>query len=210
MGVSVAYAVVVLLAVVLLAQGYQCHRGRWGGYPRPYLRHNLITPAEAAHIRDTVRPALALSELLADGAKTDAAVRVSETAWLPKDDPVAASILARLRVPTELCEELQVVRYVPGGFYIPHYDSCCDGSQACANFKEHAGQRTRTIIIGLNEGYTGGRTVFPNLGKRYKVPFCGALEFYPSCDPAALHGGQEVRSGEKWIVNVWVRERPFS
>jgi len=44
-----------------------------------------------------------------------------------------------------------------------------------------------TFIIALNDEYEGGETVFPNIRKQYR------LEKAP------------VKSGEKWICNLWVR-----
>jgi len=172
----------------------------------PRVHQDVLTGSEARYIRETALPRLRPSMVI--GADTpQTSVRSSETAHISRVDPVVNAILRRLCVPIERCEALQVLRYKPGGFYRPHFDSCCDDSEACTLFRGAAGQRTTTIILGLNSGYTGGGTSFPNLGQVYRTPYLGALEFTPSCDAENQHGGEPVITGEKWIANIWVRER---
>jgi prolyl 4-hydroxylase len=97
-------------------------------------------------------------------------------------------------------EPLHIVKYEPGDFYNPHYDSSID----------HV--RPYTFIITLNDNYKGGETHFPNLNKTYKLEKGDALFFHNYTTDhletkLSLHGGKEVLSGEKWIANMWINCR---
>ena len=155
-----------------------------------------------------------------DKTKTvDTNKRNSENAWLYKKDPRIKEIIAKIvgpSVPIENCEDMQVVRYKPGMFYKPHNDACVGAPGACEKFRRRGGDRMKTFLLGLNTNFTGGLTNFPNLGKKFKAPFLGALVFHPlnkrQSGPhhLALHEGTEVHSGEKWIANIWVRQNKFT
>src|SRR6056300_885504 len=106
--------------------------------------------------------------------------------------------------PLRNCEKLQVVRYGEGGHYHPHQD-VLDGLE---------NQRMYTFILALTDDYEGGETEFPNLQKSYRLRAGDALFFetlnnYEMKTPKALHGGKPVKSGEKWICNLWVRTHPI-
>ena len=113
-------------------------------------------------------------------------------------------------------EKLQVVKYQPVGFYNAHYDASCDNLRESIEFEKNGGQRRVTMIIYLNDGYEGGETEFPNLKKKYKLDKGGGLLFYSlekngnKCHPLSLHSGTPVIKGEKYIANVWLREKPYN
>lgn len=95
-------------------------------------------------------------------------------------------------------EPISVVRYKIGDFYKPHYDN---------SYK--TAERDYTFIIALNDEYEGGETEFPNLEKEYKLKKGQALFFHNVDNDMnktfyALHAGKPVKSGEKWICNLWV------
>jgi len=74
--------------------------------------------------------------------------------------------------------------------------------------------RVYTFILALNDGYNGGETVFPNINKTYKLKagdalFFDTLDNYNLITSKALHGGKPVKSGDKWICNLWVRKYPY-
>ena len=118
-------------------------------------------------------------------------------------------------IPFEHAEKLQVVKYQPGGFYSAHYDASCDDKKECVEFEKNGGQRIVTLIIYLNDDYEGGHTEFTNLKKNYKLNKGDALLFYSLekngnlCHPLSLHSGTSVKSGEKYIANIWLREKPY-
>ena len=98
-------------------------------------------------------------------------------------------------------EDLKVVKYKKGGFISGHTDS---GPSV---------PRTHTILMYLNENYEGGETEFPNLNKQFKLN-TGDIIYFPNYDSygnptkLALHQGNVVKSGEKWICNLWVHKYP--
>jgi hypothetical protein len=177
-------------------------------YPKPRVYHNFITPEERQHIikksEEILEPSLVSEDRLVDDS-----VRKSETAWLDRSDPVVDTIVQRCLKntdrPTVNCERLQVLKYKPGGFYQPHQDSN----------RQDINPRMYTFILALNDDYEGGETVFPNLGKTYKLKagdalFFDTLDNYELETSKALHGGQPVKSGEKWICNLWIRKYPYN
>jgi len=191
----------------------------WGNqWVHPILEENLINRADANYIIAQATPEMKPSTLISDKAKVDDKLRKSDTAWLYKTDPKIKEIMTKIvgsSVSIDNCEDMQVVRYRPGMYYKPHQDACVGAPQACAQFRKRGGERIKTFLVGLNTNYTGGLTTFPKLGKKFKAPFLGALVFYPlnkahtGPHKLALHGGEEVHSGEKWIANVWVRQNKF-
>ena len=87
--------------------------------------------------------------------------------------------------------------------------------EQCTEFIKRGGQRILTVLIYLNDNFEGGETGFKNLNFKTKAKPGDALVFYPLgkegkyCHPKALHAGLPVLRGEKWIANVWFRERKF-
>jgi predicted 2-oxoglutarate/Fe(II)-dependent dioxygenase YbiX len=93
-------------------------------------------------------------------------------------------------------------KYLPGGFYKAHFDSANSPSNR---------RRIYTVLIGLNDDYTGGETYFPKLNKEYKLQMGDALIFHNfdteyNTTELSLHGGKIVDSGEKWNCNIWIHE----
>jgi prolyl 4-hydroxylase len=107
-------------------------------------------------------------------------------------------------------EPLSILRYLPGQEYKVHYDFLSPNDPDLAAH----GQRMKTALLYLSEGYVGGETHFiePN------VQFAGAagdiLIFHNAdeggkTDPSSRHAGRPVEAGEKWIASLWLRDRPF-
>jgi len=176
-------------------------------YIEPRVIHNFISEDERKHIMEKARENLKASEVDVD-RHVDKNIRVSETAWLTKSDPIVKNVIERCVAltdrPIENCEDLQVVKYKTGGFYKPHQDAFNDTDKK---------KRMYTIILALNDEYEGGETKFPNLNKSYKLKtgdalFFNTLDNYEFLTKKALHGGNPVNKGEKWICNVWVRKYP--
>ena len=120
------------------------------------------------------------------------------------------------KIPFENAEKMQVVKYEPNGFYNAHYDASCDDKKECVEFEQNGGQRVVTMIIYLNDDFTGGATYFPNLNKTFIPTKYNALLFYSlekngnKCHPLSLHAGMPVETGQKYIANVWLREREYN
>jgi len=197
------YSKMIILLFLILILIYFIPR-----YPDPRVLKGFLSDEEREYIIKKAEKNLKPSMISSD-FKLDEKVRKSETAWLEKDDPVVNSVIQRCLKFTDRpfvnCEKLQVLRYEPGGFYDPHQDA----------FKNEKNPRMYTFILALNDEYDGGETVFPNLGKSYKLEkgdalFFDTLDNYEMITSKALHGGKRVKSGEKWICNLWVHKYPYA
>jgi len=185
-------------------------------YIHPKVYHNLLTKEEADYIIKTASDKFQTSKTIG-GLSLD--IRKSENAWLSKSDPVVKTIYERLAsqfsFDIDSTESLQVVKYQPGGYYREHHDSCCDDKQECKDFIKRGGQRKLTILIYLNDDFEDGSTKFPTLNLDVKPPVYGGVVFHPlekdgnKCHPYGLHTGTPVKSGIKYVCNIWVREKKF-
>jgi prolyl 4-hydroxylase len=79
-----------------------------------------------------------------------------------------------------------------------------------------SGPRIYTYLIYLNDDYEGGETAFPKLNIAVK-PKKGKCVVFQNTLPQpdgripleALHGGNPVTSGNKWICNKWIRVNKY-
>jgi prolyl 4-hydroxylase len=116
----------------------------------------------------------------------------------------------------ENVEHLQVVKYDENGFYNPHYDTVTNNDINSINFLIQGGHRVITMLIYLNDDFTEGGTRFVTLNKTIKPPKYGGILFYTfnkqieKCHPYSFHAGLPIKSGTKYIANVWVRENKYS
>ncbi len=177
-------------------------------YPKPVVIENFLTEKECTHIKQSAKSKLEVSTVDKD-RRVNEKIRKSETAWLSTEDPIVKSVVercvSRIDRPIENCEDLQVLRYSEGGYYNPHQDV----------FYQDKNKRLYTFIIALNDDYEGGETAFPVIKEKYKLKTGDALFFhtldnYGFDTSDALHGGQPVKSGEKWVCNLWVHKYPYA
>ncbi len=176
-------------------------------YHKPVVIENFLSEKECIHIKQEAKSKLQASTVDKD-RRVDEQIRKSETAWLSTEDPIIRSVIercvSRTDRPIENCEQLQVLRYKEGGHYNPHQDV----------FYQDKNKRLYTFIIALNDEYEGGETAFPVINENYKLNAGDALFFhtldnYGLDTSDALHGGQPVKSGEKWVCNLWVHKFPY-
>eukprot|EP00928_Gymnodinium_smaydae_P063458 TRINITY_DN47017_c0_g1_i1.p1 TRINITY_DN47017_c0_g1~~TRINITY_DN47017_c0_g1_i1.p1 ORF type:complete len:261 (-),score=20.49 TRINITY_DN47017_c0_g1_i1:214-996(-) len=163
----------------------------------------------ARYVRDAARTSLS------------AALDRGQTTWLLE------RAAALLDVPASHAETPQVARYLPGERYEPHYDALDGSTPAGRDEMRRAGQRVATLCCYLTDAPAawGGATTFPRVcgnSEGDAPPFvlhvrpkkgC-ALLFFPATpegevDTRALHAGSPVLQGEKWISQIWVRQRPW-
>lgn len=194
-------------------QGYSDENSNW---IEPKIFKNLITKEDADYIIQKSEKLFTTSQIMSG---IDTNIRKSETAWIDKSDPIIYKIIKKVcdinNLPIDNAEPLQIVRYGPSGYYNEHHDACCDENEECRNFIKFGGQRQKTMVIYLTDDFEGGGTIFPKLNKIIKPNRCDGILFNPletgtsKCHPKALHAGMPVKSGIKYIANVWIREDKF-
>jgi prolyl 4-hydroxylase len=114
--------------------------------------------------------------------------------------------------PVDNGEGLQILHYMPGAEYKPHYDYFDPAHSGTPKILKRGGQRVGTLITYLNTPTKGGGTTFPDVGVEV-APIKGNAVFfsYDRAHPSTktLHGGAPVVEGEKWVATKWVREGYF-
>ena len=88
------------------------------------------------------------------------------------------------------CEGTHLLRYAPGGHFVPHKDAEED-SYASRYF---------TVLCYLNKNFRGGKTSFESLGYCAK-PIPGKGLIFPS---RFVHCAEPVLSGEKFVFVTWL------
>jgi len=181
--------------------------------PRAMLFPGLFSAAECAFLIARAAPALAPSMVIdpQSGRLTRNPVRTSDGMAFPfaEESPAIHALNRRIAAATGTLpaqgEPLQVLRYRPGQEYRPHSDAILG----------EPNQRILTVLVYLNQDYTGGETRFLQTGLGYKgqpgdaLAFCNAGEDGRP-DPFAQHAGLPVTSGEKLIASRWIRAQPFA
>lgn len=124
---------------------------------------------------------------------------------------ISARLAAAADMPPENAEALGVLHYATGEVYKPHVDYIPETLQN-APILEKLGQRVRTLLVYLNDGFEGGATEFPHLKVGYKPPRGCALIFDSvkpdgRVDPMTLHVGAPPTSGQKWAISKWFRNK---
>jgi prolyl 4-hydroxylase len=188
-------------------------------YTKPEIINNLLTSEQCNEIINYSKDKLFDSQVVS-GRNSN--IRNSRQFWIEKDNPLVKDLFHKLsqkyNIPVENAESLQVVNYKPNQYYKEHHDACCDDTQDCKTFIEqgnNSGNRILTILIYLNDEFIDGETYFKNLDLKMKAPIGSGIVFYPlgsnsnKCHPLALHAGLPISSGEKWVCNIWFREREF-
>lgn len=188
-------------------------------HPRVFVFGNLLAPEECEAIIETARPRMARSETVAeakDGSEVNAA-RTSRGMFFERgENAVVARVEARiaklLNWPLENGEGLQVLHYMPGAEYQPHYDYFDAKHVSTPAILKRGGQRVGTLVMYLNTPTRGGATTFPDI-KLAVQPVQGQAVFfsYDKPDPSTLtlHGGAPVLEGEKWVATKWLRVGRF-
>jgi prolyl 4-hydroxylase len=152
-------------------------------------------------------------------ANGDQHFRTSETCDLDHSDPVIARLDAKFAslsgIDPVYGEPVQGQRYDEGQEFKPHTDYFEPGGADFQRFCSTAGQRTWTFMIYLNAVSAGGATRFREIGKTIQ-PERGKLLAWNNRradgtpNPATIHQGMKVRTGVKYVITRWDRERPWS
>lgn len=148
----------------------------------------------------------------------DAAYRTSETGDLDATDPVVLDVEARIAALTGLDgahgEPLQGQRYAVGQEFKGHTDYFEPTGVDFHRYCSVAGNRTWTVMVYLNTPDAGGATRFKAIDKIVPAEAGKLLAWNNrradgSLNPATLHHGMKVRSGVKYVITKWFREREW-
>jgi predicted 2-oxoglutarate/Fe(II)-dependent dioxygenase YbiX len=101
-------------------------------------------------------------------------------------------------------EPTQILHYGVGGHYIPHVDAeTLYKDEANLDMWEKTLDRDLSVVYFLNDDFTGGELVFPELDFVIK-PAAGTLVCFPS-DHNYIHGVNPVTSGHRYTIVTWMR-----
>jgi prolyl 4-hydroxylase len=111
-------------------------------------------------------------------------------------------------------EFLQILRYRVREEFKPHVDYFNESGAGTYQSLADGGQRAQTVLLYLNDNYSGGRTAFPRLRLSLRGKPGDMLHFHnlgPDGlgDKDSLHAGMPVQSGEKWLLSQWIRAEPY-
>jgi prolyl 4-hydroxylase len=184
----------------------------------PALRvlSNLLSAEECAALIAESQPRLQRAKTVDSSGKQQIdARRTSEGMFFtlgesPLIKRIEQRIATLLSIPIDHGEGLQVLHYLPGQQYEPHYDWFDPEQPGFAAITAKGGQRIASLVMYLNTPESGGGTAFPEIGLTVTALRGSAVYFaYDTGDAASLHAGLPVQKGEKWIATKWLRERPF-
>ena len=180
-----------------------------------------MSHAACAWIMERARPSLEAARVKnaeQGGVNTDA-IRTNTGMGFSLIDTDLVIQLAHARiarvigVPAAHQEPTNILHYMPGQEYRPHYDFIDPGVAHFARELQTVGQRSVTFLIYLNDDYEGGATTFPRLDWSFKGKAGDALAFWNVTDghpdTRTLHAGTPTTNGVKWLFSKWVRDRPL-
>jgi prolyl 4-hydroxylase len=187
--------------------------------PRVVVFGGLFSHDECDALIELSNPKLARSLTVQNdtGSNQVHDARTSQGMFFARGEhPLVAKLETRmatlLRWPLENGEGLQVLRYLPGAEYKPHYDYFDPNGSGVANVLKLGGQRVASLVCYLNTPSQGGATLFPDV-KLEVAPLKGNAVFFsydrPHPSTQTLHAGAPVLEGEKWVATKWLRERQF-
>jgi prolyl 4-hydroxylase len=186
--------------------------------PRIAAIEGFASPELCDWLVARARPKLAPAQVYdhETGGPRAESVRTNSECHFPRDDSdlLLLTLRARMAAVSELpvyaMEAPAILHYTPGQEFLPHYDFLDTNLPGPAKDVARAGQRVLTFLVVLNDGYEGGETEFPEIGKRWKGRKGNALFFWNvepdgKVDRRTLHAGLPPTAGEKWLLSQWVR-----
>ncbi|MBI1365499.1 MAG: hypothetical protein GC153_06030 [Alphaproteobacteria bacterium] len=189
--------------------------------PEISVYRGLLAPFECAYVAQAARPILTPSAVVdpARSGAVEATYRTSDGATIGLLDldlaliAIDRKLCAAVGVPFENAELMGVLRYRPGEEYKPHHDCLPEDAKDYSEVRR-TGQRTRTLLVTLNENFEGGETIFPRLGVSFRGRAGDALLFQNADEndrpiPDSRHAGAPVTAGEKWMLTLWIRSKRF-
>ncbi len=186
--------------------------------PVIWLLENLLAPWLCDYVIAMAAPTLTRGKVLDETGGEIVRGERSNTVMhfgLVDSDVILELINMRLaaaaEMPDENGEALGVLHYAPGERYAPHVDYIPETAQNAEQLRLR-GQRVRTLLVYLNDGFEGGATEFSRLEVAYKPPRGCAIVFDSvkadgTVDPTSLHAGAPPTSGQKWLISKWFRNK---
>jgi len=188
--------------------------------PRIVVFSDLLSPEECQELIALATPRLARSQTVvnATGSSEVNEARTSSGMFFgrgenPLCERLEARIAALLNWPVERGEGIQILHYLPGAEYKPHFDYFDPHQPGTPTILQRGGQRVGTLVMYLNTPEAGGATVFPDAGMDVHAVAGHAVFFsyaVPHPSSGTLHGGAPVRNGDKWVATKWLREGVFA
>lgn len=171
---------------------------------------NFLTDDECDMLIEMVRPHMTpcLVKNEQTGAIEADETRTSTNANIPQRDvpSIVEKITKLANCAAEQLEILQVLRYEPGQYFLPHTDGF-DGPATASGFVDSA--RLATIFCYLNHVERGGESAFPLLDLAVQPRKGTAVVHFPMTtgyeeDKRTEHEGKPPIVGEKWLLVTWV------
>lgn len=205
----------------LLSLPKTCRIKRLSSDPYIVCIYDFLTDTEVEHLKTIGQPLLTRSMVV--GEETGSAInahRTSSSAFLNNvESEITKNIQKRaaklVRANHQDVEALQVVHYKDGQKYEPHYDFFDRSKEGGKTSIGQQGQRMATLLVYLNDidDDAGGQTFFPKVLNGLKInPKKNMAVFWYNVlpngkeDERTLHGGLPINKGEKWAVNIWIRD----
>ena len=189
--------------------------------PRIILFGGLLSDDECDQLIKLAEPKLKLSTVVnpATGSYDEHPARTSRGAHFQCGENelvrrIEMRISELISFPIENGEPIQILHYVPGAEYKPHFDYFDPNLPGNKEMLAMGGQRVATLIMYLNDVEAGGSTVFPAVGidvlpKKGNAVYFAYTTEDNQLDERSLHGGSPVQAGDKWIATKWIRQRQY-
>lgn len=189
--------------------------------PRIHVIEKFVPPAACDWLIARGRGQLSRATIYdkATGGVTEDYRRTNSQCDLGVDTLGVLTFVIRARIAAithrqDLAMEIpKILHYRPGETFAMHFDYLNPAEPAYARELALRGQRTDTLLIYLNEDYSGGETHFPRIGLKHAGAKGDAILFRNvdasgAPDENTMHAGLPPSSGEKWVFSQWIREFP--
>jgi len=191
-------------------------------FKKPILgfKNGILTKNECLEIIELGKKIIKPSKVGFDYKENSS--RTSSHGWLKTGDHPAIKRVTEylgniLKIPVENFESWQCVNYKTGQKYLYHTDSCnptATDYKDCKENEKKKGCRIYTALIYINDDYEGGHTHFKNIDTKVRGPAGSMVIFKNVTDGKhnetnikSMHAGLPPTSGEKWLINVWIRDK---